>query len=116
MVRFWVAFALLVAAVGALSSIDALAWINPFRLNLSSASFGGERGSGAARSEVRKVGAFSSIHADGAGTLDVDVRPGNPGGALEISADDNLLGLFSTEVVDGVLEITQTANMSPRSR
>jgi len=116
MVKFWVAFALIVAAVGALSSIEAFAWINPFRLNLSSASFGGERGSGNTKSEVRKVGAFSKIHAQGAGTLEVDVKPGNAGGSLEVSADDNLLGVFATEVVDGVLEVNQTANVSPRSR
>src|SRR4051812_44016070 len=97
--KFWVGFALLGAAIGGLSSIDALAWINPFRLNLTSASFGGEQGSGAGKTEVRKVGRFASIHADGAGSLDVDVRPGNAGGSLEISADDNLLGFFSTEVV-----------------
>jgi hypothetical protein len=56
------------------------------------------------------------VHAEGAGMLEIDVKPGNPGGTLEISADDNLLGFFSTEVVDGVLEIQQTANMSPRAR
>jgi hypothetical protein len=35
---------------------------------------------------------------------------------VEISADDNLLGFFSTEIVGGVLEVTQTVNLSPRSR
>ena len=116
MVRFWVTFALIVAAIGAVSHLDAFALINPFSLNLSASSFSGERGSGVTKSETRKVTAFTRIHAAGVGVLDVDVKPGNAGGTLEISADDNLLGFFSTEVVDGILEVTQTANLSPKSR
>jgi hypothetical protein len=118
MVKFWVTFALIVAAIGALSQLHAFSFFNPFGLNLSvgSSSGGGERGSGVQKSEIRKVGAFSKVHAEGSGVLDIDVKTGNPGGTVEISADDNLLGFFSTQVVDGVLEIQQTASMSPRSR
>jgi hypothetical protein len=119
MVKFWVAFALLVAAIGTLSNCDLFWMHNPFSFNVnlpSSSGSGGERGSGVEKSEIRKIPPFTKIHAEGAGVLEVDVKPGHAGGSLEISIDDNLLGFITTDVVDGVLEISQTVSLSPQLR
>ena len=119
MVKFWVIFALLVAAVGALSSFDLFGALNPFSYNVnlgSSTGGSGEKGSGVEKSEIRQIPPFTKIHAEGAGVLDVDVKPGNAGGTLEIAIDDNLLGFITTDVVDGVLEISQTVSLSPKMR
>jgi hypothetical protein len=116
MVKFCVTFALVVAAIGTLSNCDLLWMHAPFSFDIKGASAAGERGSGVEKADVRNVPPFTKIHAEGAGVLDVDVKAGNPGGAIEISADDNLLGFVSTDVVDGVLEIAQTASLSPKTR
>ena len=119
MVKFWVIFAFIVAALGTLSNCDLFWGHNPFAFNVSLPSAGGgsgEKGSGVERSEIRKIAPFTKIHVEGAGVLDVDVKPGNAGGTLEIAFDDNLLGFITTDVVDGVLEISQTVSLSPKLR
>ncbi len=116
MVKFWVTFAFIVAALGILSECDAIAFRNPFNFDLRFAGTGGERGSGVARSETREVGPFTRIHVEGSGTLDVDVKPGNRGGTVEISADDNLLPIYRTEVVGDVLEVSHLGSISPSTR
>jgi hypothetical protein len=116
MVKFWVTFALIVAALGVLSECDAIAFRNPFGFDFGFSGAGGERGSGVTRSETREVGAFSRIHVEGSGSLDIDVKPGNRGGTVEISGDDNLLPVYRTEVVAGVLEVSHLGSISPSSR
>lgn len=122
MVKFWVTFALIVAVIGALSNCDLFWTHNPFgyHLNFSTSSEAGpdrgEKGSGVAKTDIRQVPPFTKIHAEGAGMLEVDVKPGHPGDRIEISIDDNLLGFITTEVVDGVLEISHAASLSPQLR
>jgi len=116
MVKFWVTFALIVAALGVLSECDAVALHNPLQFSMSVPAGRGERGSGVAQTETRKVGPFTRIEGDGAVHFEVSVKPGNAGGAVEITADDNLLHFYSTEVVDGVLKVSHTGSLSPKSR
>lgn len=113
MVKFWVAFALLVAAIGVFAH-----WDGP-PLGGNWFSFGGDadseektRGSGIAASEARTVGEFSRIHAEGASVIEVQVKDGLAR-SVEISADNNLLRLIDTDVTDGVLEISPSASFSP---
>ena len=115
MVKFWVGFALLVAVVALLSHFDMPGLGNPFDFHYSVGPGSGERGSGVARSETREIAEFRSIHVEGAGTLVVVVSPGQAARTLEISADDNLLGIIATEVRDGVLEISPSSSMSQLS-
>jgi hypothetical protein len=60
------------------------------------------KGSGHLVTEPRPVTGFSAIHVAGSGTVVVD-RTGTEN--LTITADDNLLPLFTTEVKDGVLNL-----------
>ena len=113
MVKFWVGFALLVAAVATLSHCDSMAVGNPFNLSFNFSHGSGQTGSGVARSEPRDIGEFSSIHAEGAGTLDVVVKSGQAGRVVELTADDNLLSLVATEVRDGVLEVGPSVSINP---
>lgn len=113
MVKFWVGFALLVAAIGVFTH-----WDGP-SLGGNWFSFGGDsdseertRGSGVAASEARTVEDFSRIHAEGASVIEVEVKDGLAR-TVEIKADDNLLRLIDTEVIDGVLEISPSASFSP---
>lgn len=115
MVKFWVGFALIVATIATLSNCDAGMVGSPFNFHFTFGPGSGERGSGVARTETRHVGDFRRIHAEGAGTLDVEVRSGQTGGSVEISADDNLLSQITTEVKDGVLEVSPAISLSPRS-
>lgn len=115
MVKFWVMFALIVAAIGALSNCESPVGSNPFHMSMNFGHGAGESGSGVAKSETRQVGEFRRIHAEGSGTLDVEVAPGAATGTIEISGDDNLLGFYRTEVQDGVLEIVATASISPKT-
>ena len=115
MVKFWVGFAFIVAAIATLSHCDSTSIGSPFNFHFTLGPGSGEPGSGVAKSETRQIGDFQSIHAEGAGTLDVEVKSGQTGRSLEITADDNLLSLITTEVKDGVLEVTPAISMSPRS-
>jgi hypothetical protein len=114
MVKFWVFFALVVAVVATVGHCESPVTGSPFSITFKASSDSGERGSGNARSETRTVGAFERIHAEGIGTLDVEVRDGLAGG-VQISTDDNLLPLVTTEVKDGTLEIGSRASISPNS-
>ena len=113
MVKFWVGFALLVAAIGTLSHCDSPAVGYPFNMHFNFGHHDGQSGSGVARTESRNLGEFSSIHAEGMGTLDVEVRSSLTSRSVELTSDDNLIGLLATEVRDGVLEVTPTVNISP---
>ena len=72
---------------------------------LASCSTWGMEGSGVPRTEEREVGAFDRIELSGSGRLEVTTGPLS---ALSVTADDNLLGLLRTEVVDGTLIIERT--------
>ena len=112
MVKFWVGFALLVAAIATLSHCDSAAVGHPFNMHFMFGHHNGQASNGVARTESRNIGEFSSIHAEGTGTLDVEVKAGQTTRSVELTADDNLIGLVATEVRDGVLEVAPTANIS----
>ena len=114
MVNFWVGFALLVAAIAVLSQCDSIVPGRLFHSGVFSTA-NVEVGSGVARSESRTVGEFQSIHAEGSGTLDVEVNSAQPGWLLEITADDNLLGFITTAVTDGVLNVSSLASLNPKT-
>src|SRR5258708_5843063 len=63
---------------------------------------GGEKGSGTPKTEVREVGAFTSVKLEG--SLRADIAAG---GAqhVEISGDDNIVALMTTEVTDQRLRV-----------
>ena len=112
MVKFWVGFALLIAAIAVFSHWHGPLIGDPLDLHFSSARDSDERGSGVARSETRQLEAFGSIHAEGASLLEVEVKDGLAH-SVEIGADDNLLQWVRTEVRAGVLEISPAVSMSP---
>ncbi len=64
---------------------------------------GGTAGSGTAKTETRPVAGFTSIEL--AGTGDVQVKQTGTE-SLTVTADDNLLPLLTTEVVDAYAEAT----------
>jgi hypothetical protein len=72
---------------------------------------GGVAGSGTAKTEVRTVGAFSAL--DISGAIDTDVAIGSEA-RVEISGDDNLLPLITTELHGDTLEIGTRQNVRPR--
>jgi hypothetical protein len=115
MVKFWVVFALVVSAIGSLSYCDSAFPGSPLGWHYSFGSSDSERGSGVAKSETRTIGDFQRIHADGAGTLDVAVKDGQSERSVEIITDDNLLHLITTEVKDGVLEVSSLGSISPQA-
>jgi hypothetical protein len=68
------------------------------------------KGSGTAKTESRTVAPFTAIRMDIGGRVEIERTPGSSPGAaanlagnLAITADDNLLGLLTTEVKDGTL-------------
>src|SRR5437773_1219464 len=67
----------------------------------------GVHGSGLRKTEKRDVPAFTAINTSG--MLEIDVKC-QQAVSLEVEADDNLLSLVQTEVVDGVLRIKTTRN------
>ncbi|MDX9708083.1 MAG: head GIN domain-containing protein [Trichloromonas sp.] len=60
-------------------------------------------GSGSAKEESRSLPAFHGLDVEGAYTVRIDVQKDQ---SVEISADDNLLPLITTEVQDGILRVT----------
>lgn len=113
MVRFWVGFALIVATLASLSHCETFAGATPFDFRFNFGSGSNQRGSGIAKSESRELAEFTGIHAEGAGTLDVEVRRGLSSRTITLSTDDNLLSQISTEVVDGILEVSPLVSISP---
>jgi hypothetical protein len=76
---------------------------------LAGCSFGGVKGSGTAKTEVRQVAAFSAIEL--AGSFDAEVSMGAP--RVELSGDDNLLPLIASDVTGDKLVLRSTENMRP---
>jgi hypothetical protein len=74
---------------------------------LAGCSFAGVQGSGAAKTEVRQVAAFSAIEL--AGSFDVEVSIGPL--RLELSGDDNLLPLIASDVTGDKLVLRSTQSM-----
>ena len=74
--------------------------------------FDGIAGSGVSEQEDRDVADFEEISFDGAAT--VNVRLGDEY-AFSITADDNLLELIETKVVDGELRIKPTESINPET-
>ncbi len=73
---------------------------------------GGIPGSGVAATETRQVESFDAVEFAGSGDLKI-VCGKEP--SLEVTADDNLLELIETNVVDGVLQIAFTENVAPKT-
>jgi len=67
-------------------------------------------GSGTSRTEVRPVAAFTAIRLSDVGARVVIVRTGTE--SLEVTADDNLLPLFTSEVKDGTLHLSVAKDKS----
>jgi Putative auto-transporter adhesin, head GIN domain len=64
------------------------------------------KGSGTAKTESRTVAPFTAIRMEIGGRAEIERTPGSSPGAaasLAVTADDNLLGLLTTEVKDGTL-------------
>lgn len=73
----------------------------------------GVKGSGVPATEDRTLdGEFTAIELDGTGSLIVSQGEQS----LSVTADDNLLDLISTEVVDGTLVIKNIESISPSSK
>jgi hypothetical protein len=71
----------------------------------------GEKGSGTPKTETRDVGAFTKVQLEG--SLHADITAG---GAqhVEISGDDNLVPLVTTEVKDQHLRVYTTKQIRPK--
>jgi hypothetical protein len=78
---------------------------------LAGCGFTGVPGSGTARSEVRQRGAFSAI--DLTGAIDADVAIAADA-HVEISGDDNLVPLITTELRGDRLEIGTRQSVRPK--
>jgi hypothetical protein len=77
------------------------------------ADWGGTSGSGVVKNEKRTVPPFNAIKTGGAFKISVVCQEQQ---SLEVTADDNLLPLITTEVKDGTLEIgTKESISNPKS-
>mgnify|MGYP002725744077 CR=1 FL=1 len=72
----------------------------------------GTKGSGATKIEAREVGKFSAIEAGGALTLDVTVGRSR---SVQVSGDDNIVPLITTEVQGERLVIKSTKSYSSKT-
>lgn len=80
-------------------------------VGLAGCSFIGVAGSGNAKSEVRHVAAFSAIEIAGGINADVAIAADSH---VEISGDDNLLPLITTELHGDKLEIGTRQSVRPK--
>ena len=67
-------------------------------------------GSGSSKTEVRPVAAFSAVRLSDVGARVVIERTGKE--SLEVTADDNLVALFTSEVKDGTLYLSAAKGKS----
>lgn len=72
---------------------------------------GGEKGSGTPKTEVREVGAFTKVKLEGA--LRADITAGSAQ-HVELSGDDNIVPLMTTEVADQRLRVAPKKKVSPK--
>jgi hypothetical protein len=70
-------------------------------------------GSGVLKSETRAVSGFSAIHLSGVGNVAVR-QTGKE--SLKIEADDNILPLLTSKVVNGVLELSVEKGHNPQPK
>jgi hypothetical protein len=70
----------------------------------------GVRGSGTAQTEMRELGAFTALSVSGSARLEVTQGPAQQ---VKVTADDNLLPLLRTEIVDGTLRFRPTESIRP---
>jgi hypothetical protein len=80
-------------------------------LIISSCTFWGVRGNGKVKKEKRNLTEFTQIDASGAFTIKIHVGE-NP--SLVLRAEENLLPLIKTSVIDDILVIDTKKNLSPR--
>lgn len=73
---------------------------------------GGVAGSGTSKTETRQVPEFRALHVSGA--VRFEVQHGDTQ-SLEITADDNLLSLLTSEVENGRLTIKPTRSIRPKT-
>jgi len=69
------------------------------------------QGSGLAKTEIRTVDAFQSVSVSGSSDVDITVGPEQ---SVEITIDDNLLPLITSEVKNGQLKIGNEGRWSSR--
>ena len=72
---------------------------------------GGEKGSGTAKTEVREVGAFTKVGLEGALRAEIIVGSAQH---VELSGDDNIVPLMTTEVSDQRLRISPKKRVQPK--
>ena len=72
---------------------------------------GGEKGSGTPKTETREVGAFTKVALEGA--LRADITAGSAQ-LVELSGDDNIVPLMTTEVNDQRLRVAPKKPVSPK--
>ncbi|MBD3867563.1 MAG: DUF2807 domain-containing protein [Acidobacteria bacterium] len=80
-------------------------------LTVGAAAAGSVKGSGNLRIEERSVGDFHGVSL--MGSPDVTITVGGPT-SLSVEAEDNILPLLTTEVVNGILEIGSEKSFSTR--
>jgi hypothetical protein len=74
-------------------------------------SWTGVEGSGTAMSDVRQVKGFKAIELSGVINAEIGISDEH---RVEISGDDNLVPLITTELVGETLEVKTTKNMRPK--
>ena len=70
----------------------------------------GLRGSGTVATEIREASGFSGVLLLGSGRVRIELTGTE---SVEIEAEDNLLEHLTTDVVDGVLELSSSRSISP---
>jgi hypothetical protein len=83
------------------------------QINISIGGKDSVKGSGTSATESRNVPSFTGVSMTGTGTL---ILRAGEAQSVKITADDNLLPLFKTEVKNGVLEISNERGMRTRSK
>lgn len=71
----------------------------------------GTPGSGVPKTESRQLATFDEVEFNGVGTVEITI--GQPQ-SLEITADDNLIDLITTEVIDRRLVVRMTKRLRPK--
>ena len=77
-----------------------------------SVHFGGVKGSGNVTTESREISGFNAVDVGGVFQVDITAKKDF---AVEIEADDNIIGLITTEVDGNVLKIGTERKISPTS-
>jgi len=109
--RAFISVLLVGGAVAAIVFAPQLGWAGstPFdwNINIGEDFGGGVQGSGVIKTETRKLAAAETVTLNY--PAEVTIKQGKAN-SIVITADDNLLKQLSTEVKDGVLEITNSEN------